>query len=308
MDVITRAVFGVADPARRVELGRRMQAVVGPRTTTIGFLARALSGRRLGARGTERFAERRRTADELIYDEIARRRSAPDLEEREDVLSLLLLARYEDGDAMSDEEVRDDLVTLLLAGYATTAATLAWTFDLLLRHPGVLERLRAELAAGDRDYLRAVIKEVLRIRPVVNNVGRTVAAQPYALGGYTLPPGTEITPSIAGIHRRPDRYPDPHEFRPERFLGPDAPDTYTWLPFGGGTRRCLGADFSTFEMGIVIPRVLERTRLEPARRLARPLGRRASHVVNLDRGMRRGIFYVPGSGVPVVQAEAPRAG
>ena len=205
-----------------------------------------------------------RAVDELIYEEIARRREAPDLDEREDVFSMLLLARDEDGQAMTDQELRDELVTLLVAGHETTATGLAWAFELLLRNPRVLERLRARSRTGDDAYLDAVVKETLRLRPVIAGVGRVVRGEPFELGGYVIPPGIEINPSIAAIHRRADRYPEPREFRPERFLGDDAPDTYTWLPFGGGTRRCLGASFATFEMKVVIRRVLERAQLGPS--------------------------------------------
>jgi Fe-S cluster assembly iron-binding protein IscA len=156
----------------------------------------------------------------------------------------------------------------------------------------VLERLRAELAQGGGDYLEAVVKETLRLRPVIMSVGRVVRGKPFELGGYLIPPGVEINPSIATIHRREDRYPNARSFRPERFLGSDPPDTYTWLPFGGGTRRCLGASFATFEMQVVIRRVLERTNLET-------VGRRP------EKGVRRGITYVPAQGVRVRLAASP---
>ena len=216
----------------------------------------------------------------------------PDLDRREDVLSMLLLARDEDGEAMTDGELRDELVTLLVAGHETTATALAWAFELLLRHPDSLRRLAAELDDGGDEYLSAVIKETLRARPVIPGVGRVVREEPFELAGYVLPPGTEINPSIAAIHRRADRYPQPQTFRPERFLGEDAPDTYTWLPFGGGTRRCLGASFATFEMGVVIRQVLARTRLRPAG--SRP-----------EKGVRKGITFVPQHGTRVVQPDPP---
>ena len=194
---------------------------------------------------------------------------------------------------MGDEELRDELVTLLVAGHETTATSLAWAFELLLRHPTARGRLDAELAEGDEAYLEAVVKEVLRIRPVILGVGRVVRGEPFDLGGYAIPPGTEINPSIAAIHRRADRYPDPKTFRPERFLGPDAPDTYTWLPFGGGTRRCIGASFAGLEMRVAIKRVLERARLEP-------VGRRP------EKGVRKGITYQPAKGGRVIQRSTPR--
>jgi cytochrome P450 len=292
LHVIMRAVFGVEEGPRQEDLKRRVRAMLDPTSNRLGLLLLALSGGRLGTAAGERFEDRRRLLDELIYEEIDRRRAVPDLEEREDILSMLLLARDEDGEAMTDEELRDELVTLLVAGHETTATASAWAFELLIRNPPVLGRLRAELENGDDAYLNAVIKEALRMRPVIAGVGRVVRDEPLELGGYLIPPGVEINPSIAGIHRRADRYPDPRAFRPERFLEPDPPDTYTWLPFGGGTRRCLGASFATFEMGVVIRRVLERTRLQP-------VGEQP------EKGVRRGVTFVPERGALVTQPEAP---
>jgi cytochrome P450 family 135 len=293
LDVIMRAVFGVTDEERAAELKRRVRAVLEPVARPLGVLVLALSGGRFGRRGAfQRLEEKRAWLDEMIYDEISRRRQAPDLAEREDVFSTLLLARDEDGNAMTDRELRDELVTLLVAGHETTAAGLAWAFDLLLRSPLTLARLRESLAEGDETYLDAAVKEALRIRPVIAGVGRVVRGEPYELGDYLIPPGTEINPSISVIHRRGDRYPEPREFRPERFLADDPPDTYTWIPFGGGTRRCLGASFALFEMRVVVRRVLERAALEPADR--RP-----------EKVQRRGITMVPRRGVRVVQRRPP---
>jgi cytochrome P450 len=252
-----------------------------------------LSGGRLGTpAGFKRFAERRMELDELVYAEIERRRVAPDLDQREDVFSMLLLARDEEGRPMSDRELRDELVTLLVAGHETTATGLSWAFELLLRNRAVLERLRNALAEGDDVYLDAVVKETRRRRPVVPGVGRVVREEPFRVGDYLIPPGIEINPSISAIHRRGDCYPDPAAFRPERFLGPEPPDTYTWVPFGGGTRRCIGASFATFEMNVVIRRVLERTELEAR---GRP-----------EKGLRKGVTIVPRHGVRVVQKRVPR--
>jgi cytochrome P450 family 135 len=292
LEVILRAVFGVDEGPRQEELKRRIRAMIDPVGNRRGVLLLALSGGRLGSGANETFEQRRREVDELIYDEIARRRAEPDLAEREDVFSMLLLARDENGEPMSDGELRDELVTLLVAGHETTATALAWAFELLGRHPRVLRRLRDELERGDEEYLEAVVKEALRLRPVIAGVGRVVREEPFALGGYVIPPGTEINPSIAAIHRRADRYPDPRDFRPERFLGEDAPDTYTWVPFGGGTRRCLGASFASFEMEVVIRRVLERTDLRPAAR--RP-----------EQAVRRGVTFSPKRGARAVQPRAP---
>jgi cytochrome P450 len=268
--------------------------MLDPVGTRLGVAMMVLTGGRFGIAGRARqFEQRRRAVDELIYDEIARRREAPDLDEREDVFSMLLVARDEEGQPMGDDELRDELVTLLVAGHETTATGLAWAFELLLRNPRVRERLQAALSDGDDGYLDAVVKETLRVRPVVSGIGRVVREKHYEVGGYLIPPGVEINPSIAVIHRRPDRYPQPGEFRPERFLGPDAPDTYTWLPFGGGVRRCLGASFATFEMEVVIRRVLERAQLGV-------VGRRP------EQAVRKGVTFVPKRGARAVQTAPPR--
>jgi cytochrome P450 len=162
-----------------------------------------------------------------------------------------------------------------------------------MRNPDVLERTRAAIEEGDDAYLDAAVKEVLRIRPVISGIGRRVREEPFELGGHVIPPGVEINPSISAIHRRADRYPDADAFRPERFLGPNAPDTYSWLPFGGGTRRCLGASFASFEMRVVIKRVLQRADL-------RPVGRRP------ERAVRRGITFAPGQGARARLSQPPR--
>jgi cytochrome P450 len=292
LGVIMRAVFGLEEGSRQEELKRRVRAMIDPVGTRLGILMMVLSNGRAGTSRFEVFQERRAAVDELIFDEIAGRRAAEDLAAREDVLSMLLLARDEEGEALTDREVRDELVTLLVAGHETTSTGLAWAFELLLRNPLVLERLKASLASGEDGYLEAVVKETLRLRTVVPGVGRVVRGEPFELGDYVIPPGIEINPSIATIHRRADCFPEPTEFRPERFIGDGAPDTYTWIPFGGSTRRCLGASFATFEMQVVIRRVLERTRLEPA--AMRP-----------EKRMRKGVTIVPKKGVRVLQREAP---
>jgi cytochrome P450 len=293
LEVIMSAVFGVAEGPRREELKRRIRAMLDPVSRRFAILVFALSAGRLGNRGAMRhFEQRRRELDELIFDEIAQRRRASDLEQREDVFSTLLLARDEDGSAMTDQELRDELVTLLVAGHETTATGLAWAFDLLLHNQPALARLRETLAEGDESYLEAVVKETLRVRPVIPAVGRVVRGEPFELDGFVIPPGVEINPSIVVIHRRADRYPEPFRFLPERFLGSDPPDTYTWIPFGGGSRRCLGASFALFEMRVVVRRVLERTAL-------RPVGSRPDEVE------RRGITLVPKQGVTVVQTRPP---
>ncbi len=292
LNVMLKAVFGYDRGSEHDELRRRVRAMIDPlaRPQGMAILAAVMRGsRRRAARG---FAERRRAVDELLYAEIARRRAAPDLEKRDDIFSALLLAEDENGERLSDREVRDELLTLLLAGHETTATGLAWTFDLLLHAPRVLERART----GDDAYLDAVVKEALRVRTVIPGVGRVVQERPFALGGFEVPVGMEINPSIRTMHRRADLYPEPAEFRPERFLGvggAPVPDTYTWLPFGGGTRRCLGASFALTEMRVVVARVLERATLAAA-------DRRPAKV------QFRVITLAPKSGVRVVQDRPPR--
>ena len=256
--VIVQAVFGYEPGPEEEELRRRLRAMVAPlaRPRSMALLAALpmLVGQE--ARMNDAFAAARRAVDEVLYPEIARRRALGDeaLSRSDDVFSSLLLAQDEDGERLSDAEVRDELVTLLLAGHETTATGLAWCFDLLLHAPAVL----AQAATRDERYLDAVVKETLRIRPVIPGVGRVVRGEPFRVNGYAIPPGVEINPSIRVIHRREDLYPDAGEFRPERFLVDEPPDTYTWIPFGGGTRRCLGASFALMEMRLVLGRVLER--------------------------------------------------
>jgi cytochrome P450 len=290
--VMMQAVFGYEPGPAEEELRGRVRAMVEPlaRPRSLALLAALpmLLGRQ--ARLNDRFASARRAVDEVLFAEIARRRALGDeaLTDKDDVFSALLLAEDEEGRRLSDAEVRDELVTLLLAGHETTATGLAWCFDLVLHAPAV----HARALRREEHYLDAVVKESLRIRPVIPGVGRVVRGEPFRLGEYVIPPGIEINPSIRVIHRREDIYPDAGTFRPERFLGDDPPDTYSWIPFGGGTRRCLGASFALTEMRIVLARVLERTVLSAADREPAKVQFRA-------------ITLAPRDGVRVVQARPP---
>jgi cytochrome P450 len=292
LEVILRAVFGVTEEARLVPM-REALAVLLEHTSSaarqmVGFASMRFAV--LARYGPWRAFERNLArVDGLLQDEISARRADPDLDEREDILSMLVAAEFEDGSEMSDSEIRDQLVTLLLAGHETTATGLAWTFDLLLRNPEVLERLRTEIVDGEGDeYLRATITESLRLRPVVPIAGRRLA-EDLDLNGYTLPAGSDISPSIYLTHTRPDVYPEPMEFRPERFLD-GGPDTYSWIPFGGGVRRCLGASFAEFEMRIVLREVIGRCRL--------------AAVSDRPEGItRRNVTFSPKRGTPVVVRE-----
>jgi cytochrome P450 len=273
LEVIMRAVFGVSDPIRldrlRELLRRMLQMTAAPALQLLGFATR-----RLGERGPYgRFERLRHEVDAELFAEIAERRADPGLAEGEDILALLVRARFEDGEPMPDEEVRDQLMTLLLAGHETTATALAWTFDLLLRNPAPLRRLRDELGDdGDDSYLRATITESLRLRPVVPIAGRRLAHDLEA-DGHRLSAGTDVSPAIWLTHTRPELYPEPYAFRPERFLEV-APETYGWIPFGGGIRRCLGAAFAEFEMRVVLRDVLGRCELSAADPRPERVGRR----------------------------------
>jgi cytochrome P450 family 135 len=262
LEIILRAVFGVREGERlerlRAELRRLLDKITNPRWAI--FLI-ALGPQRIREFGP--FKRDMARVDSLIYDEIAERRLAEDLSDREDILSLMLQAQHEDGSPMTDAELRDELVTLLVAGHETTATALAWAVERLVRHPEKLERLAAEAADGGEEYLTAVIQETLRLRPVISLVNRTLKA-PMEFGGYELPAGVKVAPCIYLIHRRPDVYPDPERFLPERFLD-RSPGTYTWIPFGGGVRRCLGGAFAQFEMQVVLRELVRRRTLTPAR-------------------------------------------
>jgi len=285
LEVILRAVFGVHEGPRldrlRGMLATVLQETASPRAQIVG-----LATRRFSERGPyARFERQLRSVDELMFAEIAEHRARPDLAERDDILAVLMTAEFEDGGTMDDQELRDQLMTLLLAGHETTATGLAWTFDLLLRHPEVLARLRDTLAAGEEDYLRATISESLRLRPVVPLAGRRLAA-PLVASDLELPAGTDVTPAIWLTHTREDLFPDPFAFRPERFLD-GKPDSYAWIPFGGGVRRCLGATFAEFEMRIVLRQVLDRCELRKASPAPEQTG-------------RRNITLSPKEGTPVI--------
>jgi cytochrome P450 len=296
LEVIMRAVFGFDDAARREAIGGPLRRLLDSTANRWRVVLLALTSGRTGPRSPwTRFAEARREADALLYAEIARRRANPDAGGGDDIFSLLLAARDEDGEPLTDAELRDELVTLLVAGHETTATALAWALERLARTPAVLERLVDEERGGDDAYLEAVIKETLRLRPVVPAVVRKLQA-PMTFGGWDLPAGVHIAPSIYLLHRRPDLYPDPLAFRPERFLGDDAPGTYAWIPFGGGIRRCVGASFAQFEMKVVL------------RSLLRSVGLRAANGRRTEGVTRRAVTFAPTRGARIVTAALPARG
>jgi len=291
LEVIMRTVFGVRETARLERLGEALR-------NSIGFAAQPIRMAMLALLGPRRIADlgliraKLEPTDELIYEEIRNRRDAPDLAERDDVLSLLLQARHDDGTGMSDRELRDELMTLLVAGHETSATALAWALDALTHHPHVLERLRDEIDSGEDAYLDAVVKETLRLRPVIALVLRRLT-EPMEIGGRLLPSGVTLAPCIYLLHRRADVYDEPRAFRPERFLE-KPPGTYTWIPFGGGVRRCLGASFAQFEMKVVLRELVARLDIRAAR--AEP-----------ERRIRRAIVFAPERGGEIVVERRSRS-
>ncbi len=278
LEVILRTVIGATDPLRLAALRE-----VLPRLLNMGpFAMLAIANPdwqdRLPWRGVRR---RIADADRLLYAEIAERRADPDLAGRCDALAMLVRATGQDGRTMTDAELRDQLMTLLAAGHDTTATGLSWALERMTRNPAVLAkavRAAEASAAGDPagdEYLDSVVKETLRIRPVVFDVGR-ILTEPVDLAGYRLPAGVMIAPGIGLVHASPRHYPDPDSFDPDRMVGATLSPT-TWLPFGGGARRCLGATFALAEMRVVLREVLRRTELMTTD--ARPERQKVKHVI-----------------------------
>jgi cytochrome P450 len=260
LEIILRAVFGL-DPGPRMDalrdrlgemlrFGEKPISLLPPRPDS----AVARLAERTGPFAD--FVRRQRETDELIFELVDERRAGP--EERDDVLAMLLAARHEDETPMTDQELRDELMTLLVAGHETTASTLAWAFDRLVHDPGVVAQLRDQ----DDAYVTATIQEALRCRPVLPNVAPRLVVKPIEVGGWSYPTGACLVPNAYLVHHDPQIYPDPYAFRPERFLE-KPPGTYSWIPFGGGRRRCLGASFAMMEMKIVLRSLIRERDLEP---------------------------------------------
>jgi len=302
LEVILRAVFGV--DAERMQ---PLKDAIGELFEPVGVVAvlRAVMSRPTGERPTGAIGRALDRLDALIYAEIERRRGERDLEQRPDILSLLLLARDDDGEPMTDAELRDELVTLLLAGHETTATSVAWAVERLVRHPDKLARLMAEIdgvgegadgcegegerGGGGDEYMTAVVNETLRVRPVVPLVVRMLE-QELQVGRYRLPAGTRVVPSIYLTNHNPRVYDAPREFRPERFLG-ETPDTFAWIPFGGGIRRCIGASFAMLEMKVMLRTMLSELH---------PSVPRGSVWRRGEWNRRRAITLVPAAGARVV--------
>ena len=287
LEIILRTVFGLDEGARLERLRSAMTEVLAVGTSPASMLPPLQ--RDLGPRTPwGRFVRVREQVDAELYALIDERRA--DEAERDDVLALLLAARHEDGAPMSAQELRDELMTLLVAGHETTASELAFAFERLVRTPAVLERLTTQLASGDGDaYLTATVQEVLRRRPVLPLAAPRLVVREVEVGGRRYPAGVCLVPNAYLIHHDPTIYPEPYAFRPERFLD-ESPGTYTWIPFGGGRRRCLGAAFATVEMQVVLRTVLGR---------ASP---RAAGDGRLEVSRRRSITLSPREGAEVVLA------
>jgi cytochrome P450 len=283
LDVIVKVIFGVDDPDEVRRLGRPFERLL--KLGVSEQLTARYALRRVGAlRLWPQRAKANREIDDVVMPLIAERRNDPRLSEQLDILALLMCARGDDGEALSDSEIRDDLITLMLAGHETTATTLAWIFDLLLHHPDALRRVQAEAVSGEEAFTTAVINETLRIRPPAPFTAR-VAAQPFPVGGYRIEAGTRIVVHIIAINRNPHIYDHPNEFRPERFLG-TRPETYAWVPFGGGVKRCLGAAFTARELITVLHTLLRE-------------GEFSAVDENPERIVRRSIMLAPRFGTRV---------
>ena len=269
LEVIVRAVFGVSGSEQVERLSGLLRVMLNAGTSGRELAMFMLFGRRYSRGAFRRLVQ---PVSDALVGEIRKRRAATDLAARHDICSLLVRARYEDSSGLTDEQLRDELITLLIAGHESTATELAWAFERLLRHPEKLERLREEALAGRHEYADAVVRETLRVRPVLPFVLRRLAA-PIEVGGYQLPAGISVAPCIYLIHLREDLYPQARRFLPERFLD-QPPGTYTWFPFGGGVRRCLGASFAQLEMRQVLQTVAVSAELRPDRLASESVRRR----------------------------------
>jgi cytochrome P450 len=291
LEIILRTVFGLDSGARLDSLRDLLTRLLAFSESPLSLLPPPPPWL---ARFTPLASFERLTAqvDELIYELIEQRRLEDS--DGDDVLAMLLAATHEDGSPMSPQELRDELMTALVAGHETTASELAWAFERLAREPAVLARLREELDDGsDEEYLTATINEILRLRPVLPNAEPRLVKQPVEIGGFRYPPGVALLANAHLVHHDPAIYPDPRAFRPERFIeseGGRAPGTYTWIPFGGGRRRCLGASFALLEMKIALRTVLTRCELSPVG--ARP-----------ERTRRRSITISPAKGTTLVLSD-----
>ena len=279
LEVIMAVVFGVTDPDRVERLRAATLALMREGNSRRFFIQTIIAHRpaaTAGTAGSRGSAARWRRSTRSCSKKSPSAVTRGDLDQ-DDVLGMFLRARDEHGAPMPDDEICDAMRTLLLGGHETTASTLAWILERVTRHPDVLARLESAALDGDDDYIDAVIKEAMRLRPVFPITAR-LATEPFELPGLTIPAGTLVVPHITLVHRRPDLYPDPLAFRPERFLDTRA-GTYTWIPFGGGPRRCLGAAFSLLETRIVLRTMLRHAQPTPTTKRSERIARHTVTIV-----------------------------
>jgi cytochrome P450 len=306
LEIILRAVFGLEQGKQLDELRDALTDVLVFAESPLSVLPALTVYLSRWLPSLRRFDRQLARADRLIFELVEQRRAASAEDGRDDVLAMLLAARHEDESEMTHQEIRDELMTALVAGHETTASQLAWAFERLAREPRVVARLVDELDAGQSDeYLTATINEILRLRPVLPNAEPRLTKQPIEIGGVRYPTGVALLASALLVHHDPEIYPEPYAFHPERFVGPgNAPGTYTWIPFGGGRRRCLGASFALQEMKVVIGTVLTGCELAPDGNGPEPTGRR-SITFSPARGAR--VLLRDRAGAPLAGAEAALA-
>ena len=283
LDVIIATVFGMTDPVRAQRLRAATVALLHEGESRRFLVQTMIASSRPG--GWDRPFPRMRAAiaavDAVVLDELAERRASGDLQ-RDDVLAMLMTARDDDGLPLSDAELCDDMRTLLLGAHDTSASTLSWALERISRHPDVLAATQRAALDGDDDYIDAVVKETMRLRPAFPLTVR-LAAQDFELPGLTIPAGTTVIPFITLLNRRPDLYDEPLAFRPERFLNAN-PGTYSWIPFGGGRRRCLGAGFAQMEARTVLRTLLRTATVLPTTRRAERIARSTVTIVPAHGG------------------------
>ena len=291
LEIILRTVFGLDSGPRLDALREQLTGILEIGASPASIIP-GLQRSFFGLSPWARFLKMRAEADRLIYELVDERRAEGD-SDRDDILSMLLAARHEDGTPMTPIELRDELMTLLVAGHETTASSLAWLFERVTREPAVMKRLVEEVDSGNGEaYVTATINETLRRRPVLLNAAPRLVKKPIEIGGWTYQPGVCVIANAYLVQHDPDIYPDPYAFRPERFLD-EKPGTYTWIPFGGGRRRCLGASFAQLEMQIVLRAILERAEVQ------------ATHA-GAEAARRRSITISPGEGATVVLRDRVR--
>jgi cytochrome P450 len=282
-NVVTSALFGLGQSPSLDLLATRFDELMAFRSKPAGALALLLMPP--GATPPKAFRRKKGAYDDAVFKAIEEVRRDPHFDDRDDIVAMLLRARHDDGSPLSDDEIRDHVTTLLIMGHVSTATTMAWTFERLVRHPDALERVRAEAQTDDEEYLDAVLTETLRIRPAVALVVREVS-KPFQVREYELQPGTLVACNAYALHRREDLYPEAQRFRPERFLGqPPAP--WTWISFGGGAHHCIGRSFALMEMKLVIRMLLRQFRFRTTDQPG-------------EKARRKAINLMPGDGARIV--------